>query len=69
MDDIVEKYAAITMISEMLRLMSDQEMDAKIGVGTVTDILIEARWKLQMEIMTDTLNAIKRFADDAKDGE
>lgn len=69
MDDMVEKYAAITMISEMLRLMSDQEMDAKIGVGTVTDILIEAREKLQAEIMTDTLNAIKRFADNAKDGE
>ena len=69
MDDIVEKYAAITMISEMLRLMSDQKMDARIGVGKVTDILIEARGKLQMEIMTDTLNAIKRFADDAKDGD
>ena len=70
MDDTLEKYAAITMISEMLRLMRNPEFDnARIGVGIVTDILIEAREKLQAEIMTDTLNSIKRFTDAVKDGD
>ena len=70
MDDTLEKYAAITIISEMIRLMSDPKIDnARIGVGIVTDILIEAREKLQVEIMTDTLNSIKKLADAVKDGD
>ena len=70
MDDTLEKYAAITIISEMIRLMSDPKIDnLRIGVGIVTDILIEAREKLQVEIMTDTLNSIKKLADAVKDGD
>lgn len=67
MEDTLEKYAAITMISELIRSMSDPKMDnAIIGVGKVIDILIEAREKLQAEIMTDTLNSIKKFTDSAR---
>lgn len=70
MDDVIEVYGAITLLSEMIKMMSDPKLeDVRIGVDIVTDILIKARNELQEKLMTETLNSIKQFVDNVRDGE
>lgn len=70
MDDVIEVYGAITLLSEMIKMMSDPKLeDVRMGVDIVTDILIKARNELQEKLMTETLNSIKQFVDNVRDGE
>ena len=70
MDDVIEVYGAITLLSEMIKTMSEIKLNnVRIGVDIVTDILIKARDELQEKLMTETLNSIKQFVDNVRDGE
>lgn len=70
MDDVIEVYGAITMLSELIKMMSDPKLEnVRMGVDIVIDILIKARDELQEKLMTETLNSIKQFVDNVRDGE